>query len=111
MRRYYALLYYTVPDFARARGPHRDAHLAKVFEASRRGELLMAGALGDPPNRALLLFRCEDASPAEQFARTDPYVTSGVVERWEVQPWATVCGLRDGDVDPLSGHPNLQALR
>jgi hypothetical protein len=38
----------------------------------------------------------------ERFAQSDPYVTSGLVRRWEVQPWAVVCGLREGDLDPLA---------
>lgn len=111
MTRYFALIYYVGPGFAEARAPHREPHLRKVFESSRRGELVYGGALGDPPDRALLVFRAEDGGTAERFAKTDPYVTSGLVERWEVQPWKVVCGLREGDADPLAGDPGLQAIR
>jgi uncharacterized protein len=111
MKRYFALLYYVGADFAQKRGAHREAHLKMVFDWNRRGELVYGGALGDPPDRALLVFRADDRSRAEEFAKSDPYVTSGLVERWEVQPWNTVCGLREGDVDPLAGQPNLQAMR
>jgi uncharacterized protein YciI len=111
MKRYFALLYYVNADFAAKRAPHRALHLQKVFESSRRGELILGGALGDPPDRALLVFRAEDRGVAERFARADPYVTSGLVQRWEVQPWSTVTGLREDDVDPLAGHPDLQASR
>jgi hypothetical protein len=38
-------------------------------------------------------------------------VTSGLVARWEVEPWTIVCGLREGDTDPLAAAPDLQALR
>ena len=110
-KRYFALEYHVAPDFAEKRGPVREPHLAKVFEAHRRGELVMGGALGDPPGRALLVFRAEDRSTAERFAETDPYVTSGLVARWEVEPWTIVCGLREGDTDPLAAAPDLQALR
>jgi uncharacterized protein len=110
-KRYFALLYYVGPEFAQKRGEYREAHLKKVFDANRRGVLLHGGALGDPPDRALLVFRSEDRGEAESFAKTDPYVTSGLVQRWEVQPWNIVCGLRDGDVDPLAGQPGLQGLR
>lgn len=102
-QRYFALLYYTGPDFAQKRAPHRELHLKHVFEAAARGELTQAGALGDPPDRALLVFRAEDRTTAERFAASDPYVTRGLVQRWEVQPWNVVCGLRDGDHDPLAG--------
>lgn len=99
---YFALLYYVGADFAQKRMPYREAHLKKVFESNGRGELIHGGALGDPPDRALLVFRSADRSTAEQFARADPYVTSGLVQRWEVQPWNVVCGLRTGDFDPLA---------
>jgi uncharacterized protein YciI len=111
MKRYFALIYYAGPDFAQKRGAHREAHLKLVFEANRRGELVYGGALGDPPDRALLVFRAEDRSIAENFAKVDPYVTSGLVERWEVQPWTIVCGLRQDDFDPLAGQAALQGMR
>jgi uncharacterized protein len=111
MKRYFALMYYVGSDFAQKRGPYREPHLRKVFEANRRGDLLLGGALGDPPDRALLIFRADDRTTAERFAQVDPYVTSGLVQRWEVQPWNSVAGLRDDDFDPLSGHPELQAIR
>ncbi len=102
MKRYFALIYYAGPDFAQRRAPFREAHLALVREANARGELVYGGALGDPVDRALLVFRAYDRDVAEAFARADPYVTSGLVQRWEVQPWAVVCGLREGDFDPLA---------
>jgi uncharacterized protein len=111
MTRYFALLYYVDTTFASKRAPYREAHLRKVFESHRAGDLLYGGALGDPPDRALLIFRSEDRSVAERFAQTDPYVTSGLVRRWEVQPWNTVAGLREGDFDPLAASPELQAMR
>ena len=72
--------------------------------APARGELVYGGALGDPVDRALLVFRGYDRDVAESFAKSDPYVTGGLVQRWEVQPWAIVCGLREGDFDPLAAH-------
>src|SRR5687767_11115590 len=104
MKRYFALIYYVGSDFAEKRAPYRSSHLQRVFESHGRGELLFGGALGDPPDRALLVFRADDRGTAEGFARVDPYVTSGLVQRWEVQPWAVVCGLREGDFDPIAGN-------
>ncbi len=88
----YVLLYDVVDDFAARRTPQRAAHLARVRDASARGELILAGALGDPPTRALLVFRSADRGAAEAFARTDPYVREGLVRQWDVQPWAVVVG-------------------
>lgn len=87
---HYVLLYEVVDDFAARRAPHRAAHLARVRTANARGELILAGALGDPPTRALLVFRSADRAAAEAFANADPYVREGLVRRWEVQPWAVV---------------------
>ena len=55
-----------------------------------RGELLMAGALAEPADRAVLIFRVDGRSAVEEFARGDPYVTSGLVTRWHVRPWMQV---------------------
>ena len=55
----------------------------------------MAGALGDPPDGALLIFRAETPAVAESFARVDPYVINGLVTRWRVRPWNLVVGRED----------------
>jgi uncharacterized protein YciI len=90
--KYFALIYYVVDSFVSRRTQFREEHLRLVGEANRRGQLLLAGALGDPVDRALLVFRTQDRSIAEDFARNDPYVINGLVTRWEVQPWAIVIG-------------------
>jgi uncharacterized protein YciI len=40
----------------------------------------------------VLLFRGDSSAAAEQFAKTDPYVTNGVIQRWHVREWTTVVG-------------------
>jgi hypothetical protein len=89
---YFALIYHVVDDYVTRRTPFRDEHLRLAREANQRGELLLGGALGDPPDRALLVFYVQDRSVVEAFARHDPYVLNGVVARWEVQPWTVVIG-------------------
>jgi uncharacterized protein len=89
---YYALFYDVVDDFVSRRMPYRDEHLRLAREALRRGELLLAGALSDPTDRALLVFRTPGPDIVEAFARHDPYVTRGLVTRWEVRRWAVVVG-------------------
>ena len=90
--KFFALLYYVVDNFVSRRTPLREEHLRLIREAHGRGELLLAGPLSDPVDRALLVFRAQDASLVEAFARNDPYVTKGLVTRWEVQPWGVVIG-------------------
>jgi hypothetical protein len=97
---YYALFYDVVADFVSRRFAYREEHLRLAREAHRRGELLLAGALDDPADRALLVFRAANRSVAEDFARNDPYVTRGLVTRWEVRPWTVVIGNAPADANP-----------
>lgn len=89
---YFALFYEAVDDFIARRAAYRDEHLRLAREAHARGELLLAGALAEPADRALLVFQSSDRSAADAFARKDPYVVNGLVKRWEVRPWTVVVG-------------------
>ena len=89
---YFALTYDVVTNFAERRMQFREAHLRLVRDAHDRGQLVMAGALGQPPEGALLVFRGESASLVEAFARADPYVREGLVTGWRVRPWTVVVG-------------------
>ena len=89
---YYALVYHVVDDYSYRRQPFREEHLGLARAAHERGTLVMAGALGDPIDGALLVFRGDDPSVAVDFARHDPYVINGLVTRWEVRPWTVVIG-------------------
>lgn len=100
---YFALFYHVVDDFVSRRTPFRDEHLRLAREAHRRGDLLLAGALNDPADRALLVFRAQDSAVVEQFARSDPYVTGGLVTRWEVRPWMVVIGNESSRPAPTGG--------
>ena len=100
---YFALFYEVVNDFVSRRALYREEHLRLARAAHTRGELLLAGALTDPPDRALLVFRTAERSAVEAFARNDPYVSSGLVTRWEVRPWAVVIGADTADAIPSGG--------
>lgn len=87
------LLFYEVGDgYVEARTRFRQQHLTHAEAARRRGELLLAGALADPVDGAVLLFQGASARVAEAFAEADPYVTNGLVTRWRVREWTTVVG-------------------
>lgn len=88
--KYFVLTYDVVDGFRERRAPLREQHLGLVREAQGRGQLWMAGAVGDPPDGALLVFRAEHAGVAEEFARRDPYVTGGLVTDWRVKLWNVV---------------------
>jgi uncharacterized protein YciI len=89
---HYLLFYEADADYAEQRKPFRSAHLQHAREAVARGELVLGGALANPVDGAVLLFRGESPGAAERFASTDPYVVNGVVKRWHVREWTTVVG-------------------
>ena len=88
---YHLLLYDYVEDAVDKRAPFREEHLGLARAAQERGELVLAGALADPVDGAVLVFKA-DAATVERFARHDPYVRNGVVSRWRVRPWTVVIG-------------------
>lgn len=96
---HYLLFYEVGDDYVARRAEFRDAHLDKAWKASERGELVLGGALANPPDGAVLLFKGDSPEVAEKFARADPYVTSGVVKRWKVREWTTVVG--EGATTPI----------
>jgi len=89
---HYLLTYHLAPDYLERRPRYRAKHLALAWQAADRGELVLGGAVEDPVDTALLLFAGETPETAEAFARADPYVQDGLVERWTVRRWNTVVG-------------------
>ena len=89
---HYLLFYDVVADYADRRVPLRAEHLALARAAHARGELVLGGALADPIDGAVLLFRGDGPAAAEAFARADPYVRNGLVTAWRVRAWTTVVG-------------------
>jgi uncharacterized protein YciI len=103
---YFLLFYETADNYVERRAPFRARHLELAREAYARGELVMAGALADPADRAVLVFRTSDRRQVEEFAQRDPYVVNGAVTRWEVRPWTVVIGddvPESGPVPPPAG--------
>jgi uncharacterized protein YciI len=89
---HYLLFYEVSKDYVSRRAEFRQAHLRMAWDASERGELVLGGALANPVDGAVLLFKGDSPEVAEKFAKADPYVTSGAVERWYVREWTTVVG-------------------
>ena len=100
---HYLLFYDVVPDYVARRAAYREEHLALGRAAHARGELVLGGALADPVDGAVLLFRGDSPAVAEAFALADPYVRHGLVTRWWVRPWTTVIG--DGGAVLLPSMP------
>ena len=89
---YYILFYTTNDNYVEKRAPFRDGHLNHAQSAYKNGTLVMAGALADPADSAVLVFRGNDQSVAVNFANNDPYVINGLITEWKVRPWTVVIG-------------------
>ena len=83
---HYLLFYDFTPDYVTRRTPFRNEHLALAWAAAARGELIVGGAVGDPVESGILMFKADSPAVAERFAQADPYVRHGVVTAWRVRP-------------------------
>jgi uncharacterized protein YciI len=89
---HYLMSYQLSADYMARRAEFRDEHLKLAWEAQERGEIVIAGALADPVDTALLMFQGDSPEAAERFARADPYVTHGLVTGYSIRQWNTVVG-------------------
>ena len=89
---HYILIYDVVPDYVERRAQFRELHLKHARAAYDRGELVLGGALADPVDGAVLIFRGPSSDAVETFAKSDPYVTNGLVKQWRIRKWNTVIG-------------------
>ena len=87
---HFLLIYDVVDDYVVRRAPFREEHLTLAKEFVAADELLLGGALDDPVDRAVLLFRSSEA--AEAFVSRDPYVKHHLVVSWSIRKWTTVAG-------------------
>ena len=86
------LFYDLVDDYESRRTLFREEHLTLARESYARGEIVLAGALSDPADSAVLVFRGDCPDVAVAFAKADPYVKNGLVTAWWVRTWNTVIG-------------------
>ena len=84
---HHILFYDYVENMAERRVPYREAHIANIGAEREAGRVTMAGALGDPPHGAAIVFK--DAAPGEieAFAERDPYVKAGLVTARRIERW------------------------
>ena len=73
---HHLLFYELAPDYLERRAEFRAEHLRLAWAAQSRGELILAGALSDPVDEAVLLFYGETPEVAERFAEADPRMSA-----------------------------------
>jgi uncharacterized protein YciI len=90
--KHFLLLYDLAPDYMERRSSLRGEHLQLAWAAHEQGQLVLGGALTEPTDTAVLLFKADSREAVESFAKADPYVTQGLVTAWRVREWTTVVG-------------------
>ncbi len=64
--------------------------------------ITQAGALGDPPTGAAIVFHDVDADAIEAFVQRDPYVQAGLVTSWRTSS--------GGSCSPPEGYPRIRPM-
>ena len=86
------LFYDVVDDYECRRTIFREEHFTLARESYARRAMVLAGALANPVDGAVLVFRDDSPETAVAFAKADPYVRNGLVTAWLVRKWNTVIG-------------------
>lgn len=95
----HTILYYELAEnYLEKRGEYRKEHIDLVNESYARGELQLAGALSDPVDQAVLVFKGDIPDKVTHFAKNDPYVKHGLIKSWHIRKWTTVIG--EGSIAP-----------
>jgi uncharacterized protein YciI len=84
----YAVRYETAPDGLERVMELFPAHRELWGRYREEGTLLMIGPMSDPSQGALAVFATRDA--AESFVAEDPFVTEGLVARYDIWEWNEV---------------------
>ncbi|WP_222850412.1 YciI family protein [Paenibacillus tengchongensis] len=61
------------------------AHVAHLQELERGGQLVLCGPFADAPG-GMVIVRAESRAAAEEIARRDPYVVTGI-RSYELRTW------------------------
>lgn len=93
--RYYAVFFetcYNSLEEAVSKAPDViAAHRARSNDWHARGTLLMAGAfLNNSQEKLGTMVICTTRQAAEEYARGDPFVLKGMVNKWYIGEWANL---------------------
>lgn len=87
---YYILTYETVQDYVELRKPFRSEHLALLKIELEKKHVVLGGALEDPADKAVIIWKVDDKKVVEEFVANDPYVQNGLVSKYEIRSWNVV---------------------
>ena len=86
---YYILTYETITTYLEKRAQYREEHLNLANKYVDLGQLIMGGALENPADKAVLVFKCDEET-VKKFVANDPYVKNGLVNHWHIRKWNVV---------------------
>jgi uncharacterized protein YciI len=69
------------------REPYLKDHLRLCRQAADAGKLLLWGAVGNPIDSGMLIWRGADEEEVRSFIKQDPFVTNGLVRHWRIRPF------------------------
>ena len=81
-----------VPDILEKRDPYRADHLAGAKAQHDAGKCVIAGALQDPVDKGVFVFKDCDEAHVKAFVEADAYYKNGLVTGYTIRPWMIVVG-------------------
>ena len=81
-----------VENMLEKRGPYREEHINGAKKAFEQGKCAMAGALTDPVDTGVFVFKNVDKEFVENFVKNDAYYKAGLVPKYTIRPWMVVVG-------------------
>jgi len=89
---HFLLINHLVDDYILKRVAYRAEHLALANRFFEEGHLVMAGALTDPADTSVLVFKVDDIAVIQDFIQQDPYAKAGLIHSFEIRAWNVVIG-------------------
>lgn len=87
---YYILTYETVDNYVEKRQAFREEHLSLLTTELQAKHVVLGGALEDPADKAIIIWKVDDKKTIQNFVDKDPYVQNGLVSKYEIRPWNVV---------------------
>ncbi|MDQ1287365.1 MAG: hypothetical protein QG622_930 [Actinomycetota bacterium] len=88
----FVVIYRYVPDMEHRRAPHRDEHLRWIHELAEQGRMLLAGAVQDPVDSAILVMRATDLHETRRLLIDDPYAKANLITEVVARPIGLAIG-------------------
>lgn len=81
-----------VEDILEKRDPYRAEHIAGAKAQEEAGKCVLAGALQNPTDKGVFVFKDCDEAYVKAFVEGDAYYKAGLVPSYTVRPWLIVVG-------------------